>query len=73
MSSTQAVQPSTPVQQAGLLNSAAAFVQKFARRLVVPVASTEDMNDVWRLYRLTPAADPVRPDVQRSRAADGGR
>lgn len=56
MSGTPAVQPSNPVAHAGLWNNAAAFVQQCARRLVVPVASTDDMNDVWRLYRLTPGS-----------------
>ncbi|MFC5512611.1 hypothetical protein ACFPOU_15930 [Massilia jejuensis] len=68
MSSIEGVQAATPVPQANLLNNAAAFLRKIGSRLVVPVASTEDMNQVWRIYRLRPGADTARP--ARTGAAD---
>ncbi|MET0981204.1 MAG: hypothetical protein ABWY02_03825 [Telluria sp.] len=70
MSSIQSASPSTA---STLWNNALAFVQNVAGRLVVPVASTEEMNDVWKLYRLTRGADSVRPAVLRELASGEGR
>ncbi|MGJ9416318.1 hypothetical protein ACHAC9_00925 [Massilia sp. CMS3.1] len=69
MSSSQSARPSTSVPDAGLLSIALSFVQKLAERIVVPVATTEDMQDPWRLYRLT----PVRTKADGALATDTGR
>lgn len=73
MSTTRAVQPSTSTLASSLWNKAAARVQGFMERLVVPVASTEEMSDVWKLYRLTPSAKPVRGAMAATAEADAGR
>ena len=57
MSSTHAVQPSSSSPLAGLWKEAASRVQNVLQRFVVPVSSTEEMNEVWKLYRLIPSTD----------------
>ncbi|MDB5746269.1 MAG: hypothetical protein JWP72_1117 [Massilia sp.] len=63
MSSTRAVRPSRPARGARLWKGAATLGRNFLERLVVPVASTDEMNKVWKLYRLTSSSDRVRPAV----------
>ena len=61
MSSTYAIQPSSSTPRTGLWKEAVARVQKFLQRLVqrfvIPVSSTDEMNEVWKLYRLIPNTD----------------
>ena len=73
MSSIQALRPSTPGAFASLVHNALAFVQNLTCRLVVPVASTDDMTDVWRLYRLTRGSDRVHPAADPGLSPDAGR
>lgn len=51
------IQPATPRTASRLWRSALSFARRVAGRIVVPVSSTEEMSDVWKLYRLTPRAD----------------
>ena len=69
MSSTRPIQPSPSAPGTRPWSKAAARVQHFLRSLVVTVESTEEMNEVWKLYRLTNSAGPVRPDAAREPAA----
>ena len=66
-------QPASPSTASTLWNSALRFVKHVGGRLVVPVSSTEEMNDVWKLYRLTRGSDSVRPAVLRELATGAGR
>lgn len=43
------------------LNNATAALRRALMRVVVTVESTEEMNDVWRIYRLAPKAGAARP------------
>jgi hypothetical protein len=70
MSSTQS---SMSRPAASLWNSAIALVRNVAGRLVVPVTSTEEMSDVWKLYRLTRGSDSVGPAVLRELSSGAGR
>ena len=63
------IQPSTALPNSTVWIYALALVRKFIRRLVVPVASTEEMSDVWKLYRLTRSSDSVQPAVIRKLAS----
>ncbi|MFC5462799.1 hypothetical protein [Massilia niabensis] len=56
-----------------LWSKAVTLVQNIAGRLVVPVSSTEEMSDVWKLYRLTPASDTGLPAAGRERASSAER
>lgn len=72
MSSTHAVHPSTSSLGTRLWNGAATRVRNVLERLVVPVTSTEEMNEVWKLYRLT-SSDAARPSVSHEAAPGAGR
>ena len=67
------IQSSAALPNSTLWNSAVALVQKLLQRLVVPVASTEEMSDVWKLYRLTRSSDSVQPAVTRELASPQGQ
>lgn len=51
------IQSATPRLSSRLWSGAVSFARRVAGRIVVPVSSTEEMSDVWKLYRLTPRAD----------------
>ena len=63
------IQPSAALPNSTLWSHAIALLQKLIQRLVVPVASTEEMSDVWTLYRLTRSSDSVQPAVIRKLAS----
>ena len=69
MSSIRAVQPSPIAPGTRPWSRAAARVQNFLSNLVVTVESTDEMNEVWKLYRLTNSSGSVRPAVVREPAA----
>lgn len=56
MSPIQAVARPGAYPLTKLLNKAGAAMRQLLQRVVVPVESTEEMSDVWRIYRLTPGA-----------------
>jgi hypothetical protein len=56
-----------------VIGSAIAAVRRVLQRVVVPVESTEEMNDVWRLYRLARQSDSVRPVVLDALACEAAR
>lgn len=53
------IEPVTPRTSSRLWRGAVSLARRVAGRIVVPVSSTEEMSDVWKLYRLTPRADPA--------------
>jgi hypothetical protein len=67
------IHSSMPRPGASLWNNAVTLVRNVAGRIVVPVASTEEMSDVWKLYRLTRGSDSVRPAVLRELSSGAGR
>ena len=73
MSSSRAVQPSTSSPGSTLWNKAAARAQRLLARLVVPVSSTDEMSDVWKLYRLTPNANAGQQALLHKGGADATR
>ena len=59
MSHTQAAARPGAFPLSSLFNNTRAAVRRVLGRIVVPVESTAEMNDIWRLYRLRPASVPA--------------
>ena len=60
MSHTRAAVRPGALPLSSLFNDMLAAIRRLLGRIVVPVESTAQMNDIWRLYRLAPASDSAR-------------
>ena len=73
MSHTQAAARPGAFSLSSLFNNTRVAVRRVLGRIVVPVESTAEMNDIWRLYRLTPISDSARPVVADTACEAGKR
>ena len=73
MSHTHAAAQPRALPVTNVFENALAAARRVLRRVVVPVDSTDEMSDVWRLYRLTRQSDSVRPVVLDALAGETGK